>query len=134
MADSEDFARVVSNRVRPTLQMLLALGAATSWLAKNTWDFMGQLRDAQEVNEQQDEDLAKCMAADTVHMEQLAASEKRHALALQAIFEHNDLAMEMAMEKLSAQRKIHYCPGIKAQSKTALKLIYSIPVPKEVGR
>ena len=134
MADQEDFAKVVSNRVRPTLQLLLALGAGTSWLAKNTWDFMGEVRDAQETNEQQGEDIEQCLASNTVHMEQLAASEKRHALALQAIFEHNDLAMEMAMEKLSAQRKKHYRPRIKAQRKSALKLIYSIPVTKEVGR
>lgn len=134
MADSEDFAKVVSARVRPTLQLVLALGAGVSWMGKNMWESMGQARDAMETIEKQGEDIKKLKAANIVHVEQLADSERRHALALQAIFDNEDLAMDMAMENLNDKRKKHYRPRIKTRRKTALKLIYSIPVPKEVGR
>ena len=130
MAESDDFSKVVSSRMRPTLQLLFALWAGGAWVASKTWEAAGAVREVQTTNTKQDESIERCLAVGAVHLAAIKSSDERNSLALQAIFSHQDLAMEMALEKLSGKRKEHYRPRIKVQRELALKLIYSIPVPK----
>lgn len=132
MSESDDFSKVVSNRMRPALQLMFALFAGGSWVATKTWEAAGEVRKVQETNTKQDTDIAKCLALGTVHMRELRESERKHSLALHAIFDQQDLIMDMALEKLPLSRRKHYRPRIDKQRTTALKLIYSIPVPKEM--